>query len=62
MVDGGQAMEATFTVDDPGAFYEAWSGMRRCRRVQQDMPEIVCAENNQHLFDYHIPTADKPDF
>jgi hypothetical protein len=36
--------------------------MRRYRRVQQDMPEIVCAENNQHLFDYHIPTADKPDF
>jgi len=21
-----------------------------------------CAENNQHLFDYHIPKADKPDF
>jgi hypothetical protein len=21
-----------------------------------------CAENNQHLFDYHIPVADKPDF
>jgi hypothetical protein len=62
MVDGGQAMEATFTVDDPGAFYEAWSGMRRYRRVQQDMPEIVCAENNQHLFDYHIPMADKPNF
>jgi len=62
IVDGGQAMEATFTVDDSGAFYEPWSGMRRYRRVQQDMPEIVCAENNQHLFDYHIPTADKPDF
>jgi len=30
--------------------------------VQQDMPEIVCAENNQHLFDYHIPMADKPNF
>src|SRR5215470_3040957 len=26
------------------------------------MPEIVCAENNQHLFDYHIPMADKPNF
>jgi hypothetical protein len=21
-----------------------------------------CAENNRHLFDYHIPIADKPDF
>jgi hypothetical protein len=26
------------------------------------MAEDVCAENNQHLFDYHIPVADKPDF
>jgi len=24
--------------------------------------EEVCAENNQHLFDYHIPVADKADF
>jgi hypothetical protein len=62
MVDDGRAMEATFTVDDPDAFYEPWSGMRRYRRVQQEMPEIVCAENNQHLFDYHMPMADKPDF
>jgi len=26
------------------------------------MLEEVCAENNQHLFNYHIPAADKPDF
>jgi hypothetical protein len=25
-------------------------------------PEEICAENNQHLFDYHIPVANKPDF
>jgi hypothetical protein len=64
MVDGGEAMEATFTVDDPDAFYEPWSGMRRYRRSQQDeLPEIVCAENNkENLFDYHVPVADKPDF
>ena len=31
-------------------------------RVQQPMTEQVCAENNQHLFDYHIPIASKPDF
>ena len=24
--------------------------------------EMICAENNQHLFEYHIPVADKPDF
>jgi hypothetical protein len=26
------------------------------------MHEEACAENNQHLFDYHIPVANKPDF
>jgi hypothetical protein len=35
--------------------------MRRYRRVQAAMAEDVCAENNI-LFDYHIPVANKPDF
>jgi hypothetical protein len=30
--------------------------------VQQPLREDICAENNQHLFDYHIPVADRPDF
>jgi hypothetical protein len=62
MIEGGTAMEVSFTVEDPDTFYEPWSGMRRYRRVKQEMLEEVCAENNQHLFDYHIPVADKPDF
>ena len=52
----------TFTVADADAFYQPWSGKRRYRRVDEQMAEDVCAENNQHLFDYHIPVADKPDF
>jgi hypothetical protein len=63
MVEGGKAMEAIFTVDDPDAFYQPWSGMRRYRRAQQEPDEIVCAENNSNnIFDYHIPKAEKPDF
>jgi hypothetical protein len=62
LIDGGNAMEASFTVEDPDTFFEPWSGMRQYRRVQQPMAEEVCAENNAHLFDYHIPVADKPDF
>jgi hypothetical protein len=62
IIDGGKMMEATFTVDDPDAFYEPWTGMRRYRRVEREITEIICAENNQHLFDYHIPVADKTDF
>jgi hypothetical protein len=62
MTDDGKMMEATFTVDDPDAFYQPWSGMRRYRRVQEAFAEDVCAENNLHLFDYGIPVANKRDF
>ena len=38
-----------------------WTGLRRYRRVQQDMLEEPCAENIEHL-EQPIPIADKPDF
>jgi hypothetical protein len=62
MVNDRQAMEVTVTVEDPDSYYEPWSGMRRFRRVAQQYMEEICAENNQHLFDYKIPIASKPDF
>lgn len=62
MIDGGKAMEAVFTVDDPGAFYKPWTAKRRYRRVEQEFVEKICAENNTNLFDYHIPVAARPDF
>jgi len=62
MVDNRQAMEVTVTVEDPDSFNEPWTGTRRYRRVQQQFIEDICAENNQHLFDYKIPIAAKPDF
>jgi hypothetical protein len=62
MVDGGKTMEAVFTVDDAGAFYQPWTAMRHYRRIDQDFVEKICAENNTNLFDYHIPVAAKPDF
>jgi hypothetical protein len=62
MVDDRQAMEVTFTVEDPDTYHEPWSGMRRYRRVQRQYIEEICAENNQHLFDYKIPVADKAEF
>lgn len=54
-------MEAIFTMDDPDAFHQPWSGMRRYRRAQLEITEDICAENNSNLFDYHIPVAEKPD-
>ena len=62
MVDDRKFMEVVFTVEDPDTYYEPWTGMRRYRRAAQQFREEVCAENNQQLFDYEIPVANKPDF
>jgi hypothetical protein len=62
LLDGGKTLEANVRVEDPDTFNEPWPGIQRYDRVQQPMTEQVCAENNQHLFDYHIPVASKPDF
>jgi len=62
MIDGGKMLEVTVRIEDPDTFNAPWSAIQHYRRVQQEMAEEVCAENNQHLFDYHIPVADKPDF
>jgi hypothetical protein len=62
IADDGKAMEATVTVDDPDTYYQPWSGTRRYRRANQQYVEDICAENNQHLFDYKIPVASKADF
>ena len=62
LIENGQKLQVTYTVDDPEAFNEPWSAVRQYRRVQQPMLEEICAENNQHLFDYHIPVADTQDF
>jgi hypothetical protein len=56
-------IQVVFTVDDPDTFSEPWTASYGFRRIERPMPyEEVCAENNQHLFDYHVPTANRPDF
>jgi hypothetical protein len=62
LIDDGKVLEAKITADDTGAFNEPWSWVQHYDRVREPMREQVCAENNQHLFDYHIPEAAKPDF
>ena len=62
VTNGDSGSFEKFTVTDPDTYYEPWSAMRRFRRVQQEYTEEACAENNQHLFDYNIPTAKKADF
>jgi hypothetical protein len=62
LIDDGKTLQVTFRVEDPDTFYQPWSAVGKLRRVQMPMHEEACAENNQNLFDYHIPVANKPDF
>ncbi|HYK79305.1 MAG TPA: hypothetical protein VEU95_06735 [Micropepsaceae bacterium] len=66
LIDRGNTLEATVTVEDPGAFNMAWSGIQRFRAVHLGpLPEKACAEDTQNFFHYDleaIPQADKPDF
>jgi hypothetical protein len=62
LIDDGNTLQVTFRVEDPDTFYQPWSAIGKLRRVQMPMHEEACAENNQNLFDYHIPVANKSDF
>jgi hypothetical protein len=62
LVGGGRAMQVDITFEDPDAFNAPWTVMQRYDRIERPMPEEICAENNQHLFDYHMPVANVPDF
>ena len=62
LIDDGKTLQVTFRVEDPDTFYQPWSAVGKLRRVQMPMHEEACAENNQNLFDYHIPVANKLDF
>ena len=62
LIDGGKTLEVKITVDDPGAFNAPWSTYVHHERGRFPMVEDICAENNQNLFDYHMPTDETPDF
>jgi hypothetical protein len=62
IVDQGKGMQISLTIEDPDTYNQAWQAVRNYRRIEGTLQEEACAENNQHLFDYHIPIADKLDF
>ena len=69
LIDGGEGIEVTVRVEDPGAFTRPWNAVQRYRRDRRSaevpLHEMVCAENNGDHFNqglYPIPQADKPDF
>jgi hypothetical protein len=62
VIDNGERLQVDLTIDDPETFNAPWQSLVRYRRADEPLAEQICAENNQVLFDYHIPTAVKPDF
>jgi hypothetical protein len=64
MLEGGKILQATVTVDDPGAFNMPWTAVQRWRRTERPFEENPC-ENNVGFFNYDVvptPVAGKPDF
>ena len=62
LINDGKTLEAMIRIEDPDTYNEPWQTVQRYQRGQQTLAEEICAENNQHLFDYHIPQAKTPDF
>jgi hypothetical protein len=68
LTNGGNGLEATFTVEDPGAFKAPWSGVVRWQKINRPIVEWACAENNLgyeqsfELPEYQMPVANTPDF
>ena len=66
LIEGGNILQATVTVEDPGAFTTAWTAMQRFRLNPRDpFDERICAENATNFFNQDltpIPQAEKADF
>jgi hypothetical protein len=68
LIDGGNTLEVAFTVEDPGAFYQPWSGTRNRHRLvnpNSTLPEPDCATANDDYFNIGlepVPTAEKSGF
>jgi hypothetical protein len=66
LIDGGKTLEASFTVEDPGAFNAPWSARELFHPTHEAalLAEEPCAENNVGYAgdSFPIPIADKPDF
>ena len=62
VIENGDRLQVDLAIDDPETFNAPWQSLVRYRRAPDTLTEQICAENNQVLVDYHIPTAARPDF
>ena len=66
MVDGGAALHAIVTIEDPIALTAPLTVYQRWNKLDGEMVEVACAENNSsHMIgglDEAIPVSERPDF
>jgi hypothetical protein len=68
LIDNGNTLEVSFAVDDPGAFYQPYTGTRNRHKVTNPnarLNEFPCAEANDDLYNLGldpVPTAEKTEF
>jgi hypothetical protein len=64
MIEDGKKLEILLTIDDPDTFNQPFQEQRLYDRVNRNLAEDICSENNFNPFgiDYHTPTAEKADF
>jgi hypothetical protein len=66
LINGGNTIEVSVHVEDPGTFNSPWDAIQRYRRIENGpWEEMVCAENNTDYFNYDVvplPQAGKADF
>ena len=65
LIEGGNILQATVRVEDPGAFTTPWTGVQRWKRIARPLEEYLCEESNVGFYGYDvapIPTALRPDF
>jgi hypothetical protein len=66
LIDGGNTIEVSIRVEDPGAFTTPWNAIQRYSKFETEpLIERNCAENNANYFNQDLepmPVADRPDF
>jgi hypothetical protein len=65
VVDGGKALDISWTADDSGLAYKPWGARRPRYRANGQMDEDTCAAANDDRFNLGmdpVPKAAKPDF
>ncbi len=66
LIDSGNALQVTATIDDPGTFNMPFTAIQRWSLgPTRELTEQICAENSEDFFNYDvvpIPRDDTPDF